>query len=86
MNAGNSVGDFTNFNGQETRNMNAICLMRTDVLRIDKGDYVAITREAKAVDSYVVEFLNTITAFYTMSKQNIVQLSQRGYILISLQD
>jgi hypothetical protein len=51
--------------------------MRTEVLRIDKGDYVTITREAKNMDTYAAEFFATVPAFFSAEKSLPLQLSQR---------
>lgn len=78
--AGNTIGEFSSFGANETRNVRAQCLMRTECLKIDKGDFVTILKEAKQMDLYTVEFLSTVPTFYHIEKSYIVLLSQRSIV------
>ncbi|KAI8615702.1 hypothetical protein BC830DRAFT_265140 [Chytriomyces sp. MP71] len=81
---GGSVGEFNNLYGSgstnETRHVRATCLMRCDFLRIEKSDYLAISREAKGLDTMVFEFFSTVPAFFGVERQVLNSLCQRSIV------
>ncbi|KAJ3415349.1 hypothetical protein HDV05_005086 [Chytridiales sp. JEL 0842] len=80
LTVGQSTGDFNTFAASETRIMRSTCLMRTEVLRIDKPEYVSILREAKNMDTFTTEFFSTVPAFFNADKSIPAQLSQRSIV------
>ncbi|KAJ3263871.1 hypothetical protein HDU77_009767 [Chytriomyces hyalinus] len=82
---GGSVGEFGNlfgtaFANQETRHLRATCLMRCDFLRIEKADYLAISREAKGLDSMVFEYFTSVPAFFGVEKSILNLICQRSIV------
>ncbi|KAI9364474.1 hypothetical protein DFJ73DRAFT_772718 [Zopfochytrium polystomum] len=77
---GGAVGEFASYALNEVRTLRAQCLMRTECLRIDKGDFVTIMREAKSMDSYAVEFFQSLPQFFNVDKSIPVLLSQRSLV------
>ncbi|KAJ3095418.1 hypothetical protein HDU97_006932 [Phlyctochytrium planicorne] len=77
---GGAAGEFTSYALNEVRNMRAICTMWTEVLVIDKLDYVTILREARTVDNFVAEYFATVPSLLSADKQLPVFLSQRSII------
>ncbi|KAJ3333543.1 hypothetical protein HDU76_006850 [Blyttiomyces sp. JEL0837] len=80
VSTGGCVGEFSSYAINEIRNMRSTMLMRTEVLRIDKGDYVTITREAKNFDTYSAEFFQTVPALFGVDKHLPILLSQRSLV------
>ncbi|KAJ3239813.1 hypothetical protein HDU81_005311 [Chytriomyces hyalinus] len=82
---GGSVGEFGNlfgtaFANQEMRHLRATCLMRCDFLRIEKADYLAISREAKGLDSMVFEYFTSVPAFFGVEKSILNLICQRSIV------
>ncbi|KAJ3353559.1 hypothetical protein HDU83_006637 [Entophlyctis luteolus] len=82
---GGSVGDFATSYGTlssqtETRHVRATCLMRTMFLRVEKQDFVAISREARGLDTMVYEYFTTVPAFFGVEKAVLNALCQRSIV------
>ncbi|KAJ3095885.1 hypothetical protein HDU96_000997 [Phlyctochytrium bullatum] len=80
LGVGDTAGEFSSYALNEVRNMRATCLLRTEVLVIDKLDFVTISREARTVDSYVAEYFATVPSLLSADKQLPVFLSQRSIV------
>ncbi|KAJ3209134.1 hypothetical protein HDU67_006379 [Dinochytrium kinnereticum] len=80
LGVGGAAGEFQTYALNETRNMRAVCTMRTECLVIDKLDFVTISREARTVDNYVAEFFATVPSLLSAEKQLPVFLSQRSIV------
>ncbi|ORY29288.1 hypothetical protein BCR33DRAFT_579171 [Rhizoclosmatium globosum] len=80
---GGSVGEFASVFSSvanETRHVRATCLMRTEFLRVEKGDFQAISREARGLDSMVFEFFTTVPAFFGVERLVLQSLCQRSIV------
>ncbi|KAJ3168755.1 hypothetical protein HK101_011595 [Irineochytrium annulatum] len=80
LRSGGVLGEFGSFNMSEVRSCRATALMRTEVLRIEKLDYVNIAREARTMDTYIAEFFGTVPPLLNCKEQLPVQLSQRSVV------
>ncbi|KAJ3186805.1 hypothetical protein HK101_009588 [Irineochytrium annulatum] len=80
LKVGGCAGEFSSYGLNEVRDMRATCLMRTEVLRVDKLDFVTISREARNMDSYIAEYFVTVPPLLSADKAVPIQLSQRSVV------
>ncbi|KAJ3021892.1 UNVERIFIED_CONTAM: hypothetical protein HDU68_009416 [Siphonaria sp. JEL0065] len=81
--SGGSVGEFVVVFGAstaESRHSRATCLMRCDFLRVEKQDFLAISREARGLDTMVLEYFTTVPAFFGVEKSVLTLLCQRSIV------
>ena len=75
---GNSPGEELPFYGSYS----AVCLCRTDLLKIDKQAWYKISQEAKMFESYQMDFLSSLKAFKGISRLNIMNIGTKWYFLV----
>ncbi|KAJ3077222.1 hypothetical protein HDU98_006409 [Podochytrium sp. JEL0797] len=54
--------------------------MRTVFLRIEKQDFMAISREARGLDTIVMDFFTSVPAFFGVEKSLLTRLCQRSIV------
>ncbi|KAI9329436.1 hypothetical protein BDR26DRAFT_900197 [Obelidium mucronatum] len=80
---GGSVGEFQAVFGASTaelRHARATCLMRCDFLRVEKQDFLAISREARGLDTMVFEYFTTVPSFFGVEKAVLTLICQRSIV------
>ncbi|KAI9199463.1 uncharacterized protein BJ171DRAFT_631575 [Polychytrium aggregatum] len=77
---GASIGDFVNTGPREMRGVTISCLMRTILIKIEKADYITVSRDTKSLEAYQLEFLGSVPALSDLSKQMLMQLGARSVV------
>ncbi|KAI8921719.1 hypothetical protein BC831DRAFT_475884 [Entophlyctis helioformis] len=72
---GSCFGEFTGATGLRT--MSVTCVVRCDVVALDRVDWFAVMKEAKSFESYQVDVLAALPLFAKISRPLLVQLSGR---------
>nr|KAJ3420676.1 hypothetical protein HK105_005392 [Polyrhizophydium stewartii] len=75
---GQSIGEFTGATGLRTFSVS--CVVRSELVALDRSDWFTVMKEAKSFESYQVDVLASLPLFAKVSRPLLVQLSQRWFL------